>query len=201
MKSTVIFHDDRMKSAFGVYPDLQKKVLNEALEFFETVQFTGAEKRFVKGGRITINATFALLSQLTFQHGIKYFLTSKITQDFVERFFSTIRLMSNDRNPCALHVMYRLHRIVTTKLLEDPSFDVLQHRQLFEISNETSPETDFKIDQHEIESTLEKFEIKEIESDGLDMIASDIIKSKGHFFIKQIKFYYVSIYIQSQLGT
>ena len=88
--------------------------------------------------------------------------------------------MSNDRNPCALHVMYRLHRIVTTKLLEDPSFDVLQHRQLFEISNETSPETDFKIDQHEIESTLEKFEIKEIESDGLDMIASDIIKSKGH---------------------
>ena len=50
MKSTSILHEDRLKCALGMYPNEQFKLLNEALIFFQTVRFSGAEKRFIVGG-------------------------------------------------------------------------------------------------------------------------------------------------------
>ena len=51
----------------GLHPNEQFKLLNEALLFFKTLQFSGAEKRFIVGGSISISATIALQKQLKFQ--------------------------------------------------------------------------------------------------------------------------------------
>ena len=118
MKSTQIFHEDKLKSALGTHPDIQFKTLNDTLELFRSMDFTGAEKRFVGGGIMALTAAIALHKQLKFEYGLDYYLTSKITQDFVERFFGELRSMSNDRNPSALHVMYRMQRIITHKLTD-----------------------------------------------------------------------------------
>ena len=118
MKSTQIFHDDKLKSALGTYPTLQSKVLRDGLELFRSMDFTGHEKRFVKGAIMTLIAITALHDQLRFEFGIQHFLTSLVTQDYVERFFGELRSMSNDRNPSALHILHRLQRVITHKLTD-----------------------------------------------------------------------------------
>ena len=118
MKSTQIFHEDKLKCALGTHPDIQFKTLRDTLELFRSMNFTGAEKRFVGGGIMTLIVAMALQKQLKFEYGIDYYLTSKLIQDYVERFFGELRSMSNDRNPPALHRLYRVQRVVTHKLTD-----------------------------------------------------------------------------------
>ena len=118
MKSNQIHHQDKLKSAFGLYPAEQFKVLNDALELFRSMDFTGVKKRFLEGAIMAIIVVFNVQKALKFETGIDHFLAYKLCQDFVERFFGEMRDMSTDRNPCALHLMYRMQRIITHKMTD-----------------------------------------------------------------------------------
>ena len=117
MKSNTIFHEEKLKSAFGLYPE-QFKVLHDTLELFHSMDFTGVKKRFLEGAIMAIIVVFNVQKALKFETGIDHFLAYKLCQDFVERFFGEMRDMSTDRNPCALHLMYRMQRIITHKMTD-----------------------------------------------------------------------------------
>ena len=57
----------------------------------------------------------------------------------------------------------------------------LPHEKSPENLSEKSPEINFEQNESEIESTLLKLEECEDEAEGLQTIAADIVKSKGHF--------------------
>ena len=118
MTSTVIYHKDKLKSAFGTYLPEQMEVLNKVLHLFKTMKFAGNKKKFLTGGIYCINAVIALQKHLKNTYGIPYFMTSRINQCYTERIFGRMRGMGNDSNPGPVQVLYRFQRILTKSFLD-----------------------------------------------------------------------------------
>ena len=180
MKSLTVQHQDQLKSPLGMYPDLQFSLLNEALELFQSIDFTGWEKKFLKGTVISINATIALQKQLRFFYKVLHFPVSRINQCHLERFFGEIRDMANDRNPSAAHILYRIQRLVIQKLIADPSFNPLDHKELFQLITENPQEFQTQFDEETLTSIIEELRKGPDMVSGLQSIASDVAKTSGH---------------------
>ena len=118
MTSNVFDDENPLKCALGKYPEIQYKALNNALHLLKTMKFSGRPKKFLYGGIIAIKATMALHEDLRDNYGIPYLKTVVLNQCWVERTFGYVRDMNgSDRHPSALHMLYRLKRMVTDILL------------------------------------------------------------------------------------
>ena len=184
MTSTVIYHDDKLKSAFGVYPELQKPALKEAYHLLETMKFTGNAKKFDKGGMTAINVVFSLSDFLMQKFGVPHLKTSYLNQCYLERFFGELRgAKGNDNNPAPLHLLYRIQRKIICQILDDETFDLLANREWFEDDNPPAlPANDFDAcDDESLEPIFEEIENSVTESEGLVYIAGSIAKQAKSF--------------------
>ena len=118
LTSIEIYGDDEYSSALGVHYETQLSALNVALEYLETMVFTGNKKKFTTGGIITIKGTIALHEHLRDHYNVPYLKTVKLNQCHLERYFGSLREMGTDRHPSALHLIYRLQRKVIELLLD-----------------------------------------------------------------------------------
>ena len=138
MTSTVIYHEDKLKSAYGVYPELQSSALKEAYHLLETMKFSGWAKKFDKGGMNAINVVFGISAYLWQEHGIPHLKLAVLNQCSIERFFGECRgTRGNDNNPAPLHLLYRIQRKIICQILDDETFDLQANRAWFE--DDTSP--------------------------------------------------------------
>ena len=119
MTSHVIHHNDPLRSAFGTHFELQVAALSAAEHMYETMVFSGRAKKFPKGGLIAIRGVLALFKFLLDAYNIQYLCLSYLNQCYLERFFGRIREMGgSDRNPSALHMLFRMKRTVATILTD-----------------------------------------------------------------------------------
>ena len=184
MTSTVIYHDDKLKSAFGVHPELQKPALKEAYHLLETMKFTGNAKKFDKGGMTAINVVFSISDCLMQKFGVPHLKTSYLNQCYLERFFGELRgAKGNDNNPAPLHLLYRIQRKIICQILDDETFDLLANRDWFEDDNPPAlPTNDFDAcDDESLEPLFEEIENSVTESEGLVYIAGTIAKQAKSF--------------------
>ena len=184
MTSTVIYHEDKLKSAYGVYPELQSSALKEAYHLLETMKFSGWAKKFDKGGMNAINVVFGISAYLWQEHGIPHLKLSVLNQCSIERFFGECRgTRGNDNNPAPLHLLYRIQRKIICQILDDETFDLQANRAWFE--DDTSPALpalDFNVcDDDSLKPIFDVIENSVIESEGLIYIAGIIARQAEAF--------------------
>ena len=103
----------------GTNYEIQLQELQKGVEFFQSVKFTGWEKRFLEGAVITIKGTISLFETLRDKYHHPHLKTQNINQDHVERFFGILRDQGgSDRHPAALHMKYRVEKLTISTLLD-----------------------------------------------------------------------------------
>ena len=117
-------HDtDPYKCPLGVHYDLQIEALNDLMNFYEAVQFTGGRIKFQRGGLITTRATIWLHKCLRDSYHVMHLLVERVNQDYVESFFSIMREMGgHNPNPTALELIFKLQRHITSTILDVKSY-------------------------------------------------------------------------------
>ena len=98
----------------------QIEALETCLYYFKNLDFQNPWIRFQTGALITIRGTILLFWYLRDNYGIDFLITSRLIQDYLERYFGELRRMGgNNTNPSALQLLYRMQRQITTLLLKD----------------------------------------------------------------------------------
>ena len=81
------------------------------------LRFNGRKVQFQTAIKMAITCALKLQETLKNVYGINYLLTSRITQDSLENFFSQIRgMFGQDQRPDARAYTYRLEHHVTNKV-------------------------------------------------------------------------------------
>ena len=119
MTSHSINHVNPLKSALGGENHIvQNEAIYKALDLFDRMDFSGNPKKFIYGGKISMLGTIELQKTLA-TLGVPRLRVAWVNQCYLERFFGCLRDMGgSDRHPSALHLLYRLKRVVTNTLLE-----------------------------------------------------------------------------------
>jgi len=113
------------KSPYGMSFGEQENLLNKAFQTFSSMK-VGIRKRrtyapFQKGLLIHIVSLRGLFKELRQEHNVKYILTSRLNQDYLENIFSQIRGMGRlHATPTALEFQYRVKRVICSNILFVP---------------------------------------------------------------------------------
>ena len=119
MTSHVINHDDVLKSALGTHYEVQLAALRKSEELIESLDFTGKKKLFLEGWLIAVRAVIGIFECLRDTYGQPHLKAQNVNQDHVERTFGVLRDQNgSDRHPPALHMLYRVQRMVTGLLMD-----------------------------------------------------------------------------------
>ena len=182
MTSHFINHEDPLRCALGTHLDLQMEVLNKAIHYFETMIIHGHGKKFPEGGIVSIRGTIGIKITLRTKYNVLYLCVQVLNQCYVERTFGIVREMGGaDRHPSALHFLFRLARLIISKLvdLQDSNFKILENKELFENAYKNalvvSPPTECKDDDDDdLEPIFDAIERSEVECDALHIIAGTL---------------------------
>eukprot|EP00094_Tigriopus_californicus_P013854 TCALIF_13409-PA protein Name:"Similar to T Transposable element P transposase (Drosophila melanogaster)" AED:0.43 eAED:0.45 QI:0/0/0/1/1/1/2/0/323 len=128
-----------LKSAFGQNIHAQMKNLEDMAEFIDGMRLDGGRPitklPWQFGILASINSMKAMYKYLTTNTNVRYILTLRLNQDFLENFFSQLRRMSGDNaHPGPVEALRRLRILLLGKnynfLIKNPSVQ-------FENSEET----------------------------------------------------------------
>ena len=194
MTSHTVFHEDSLRSALGTHYEVQLEALNRALHYYKTMKFTGWAKKFPKGGIISIKGTIALQLTLRDKYNVPYLKVQFVNQCYLERFFGQLRDMGGaDRHPSALHVLFRVQRMVTSTLLADTDFELLAKKEMIiEAKKDIMPEVKWNevqgsdlsdLNNLSDQSTADVFQAmdeSQNQKDGLHYIAGVVARKSNH---------------------
>ncbi|OXA37408.1 Transposable element P transposase [Folsomia candida] len=112
------------KCPYGMRKDRQDQLLNCIAKLFTNLRVGNRRTYapFQKGWLINIRSLQDVFDDMKDRYGIKYILTSRLNQDYLENIFSQIRGLNGFKlNPDALEFMYRMKTLICNWNLTAPA--------------------------------------------------------------------------------